>query len=87
MVSQSQLPRVFADFNNSDRQGRVRLNTVGTIQDLSRLGIVLREGTGMILCNTELEAEGASAYSNEEGLWVAVIDWNKIRELPGDRVS
>ena len=84
MIEEAQLPRVFVDFNNSDRQGRIRLNTVGTLQDLNRLGIILREGTKMILCSLELETEGIATYSAEEGLWVAKIDWGHIQELPGN---
>jgi hypothetical protein len=85
MTEQAQLPRVFVDFNNSDRQGRVRLNCVGTLQDLSRLGVVLREGTEILLSSYELEAYGTAAYSAEEGLWVAKFDSDNIRELPGNR--
>ncbi len=86
MIEHAQLPRVFVDFNNSDRLGRVRLNTVGTVQDLNRLGIVLGEGAEMILCSFELEAEGTVTYSEEEGMWVAVVDWDNILELPGNQV-
>jgi hypothetical protein len=85
MTEQVQLPRVFVDFQNSDRQGRVQLNSVGTLQDLSRLGIVLREGTEMLLYCLELETEGIATYSTEEGLWVAKVDSNNIRDRPGNR--
>jgi hypothetical protein len=83
MTEHAQLPRVFVDFNNSDRLGRVRLNTVGTVQDLNRLGIVLREGAAMILRSFELEAEGTVTYSSEEGMWVAAVN---ILELPGNQL-
>jgi hypothetical protein len=73
-------PRVSIDFQNSDQKGRVRLNTVGTIQDLSRLGIVLREGLEIVLYCLELEADGRVTYSEEESLWVAEVDWKKIRD-------
>jgi hypothetical protein len=86
MTEHAQLPRVFVDFNNSDRLGRVRLNTVGTVQDLNRLGIVLHEGAAMILRSFELEAEGTVTYSSEEGMWVAAIDWDNILELPGNQL-
>jgi hypothetical protein len=86
MTEQAQLPRVFVDFNNSDQQGRVRLNTVGTVKDLNRLGIVLRDSIDIILYSLELETRGIVAYSPEEGLWVAKIDWNDVRELPGNHL-
>lgn len=85
MTEQAQLPRVFVDFQNSDRQGRVRLNSVGTIQDLNRLGITLREGTEMLLYCLELETEGTATYSVEEGLWVAKVDSDDIRDKPGNK--
>jgi hypothetical protein len=86
MTDQIQLQRVFVDFNNSDRQRRIRLSTVGTVQDLAQLGIVLREGVEIILYSLELETEGIVTYSAEEGRWVAKIDWDHIRELPGNEL-
>lgn len=37
-------PKIYADFQNADRAGRVRLNWVGTVEDLTRLQVLLREG-------------------------------------------
>jgi hypothetical protein len=37
-------PRIFADFHNADEQSRLRLNCVGTIEDLSRQNIKLPNG-------------------------------------------
>jgi hypothetical protein len=73
-------PRVSVDFQNSDHKERVRLNTVGTAQDLSQLGIVLREGLEILLYCLELEADGKVTYSKEESLWVAEVDWKKVRD-------
>jgi hypothetical protein len=85
MVEQERLPRVFVDFNNSDQLGRVRLYCIGTVHDLSRLGIALREGTELLLSCLELEAEGVATYSKEEGGWVAKVDWDKVRDRPDNR--
>jgi hypothetical protein len=85
MTEQAQLPRVFVDFHNCDRQGRVRLSAIGTVQDLNRLGVVLREGTELLLYSYEDETDGVATYSTEEGRWVAKFDWNKFRDLPGDK--
>jgi len=74
-------PSVYADFNNSDTQGRVRLNCVGTIEDLSRLRVTLAEGQLLTLADEALEVDGEVLYSPEEGLWVAVIDWEGFRPL------
>jgi hypothetical protein len=72
--------RVSVDFQNSDPEGRVRLNTVGTLQDLSRQGIILREGLELLLYCLELEAEGIVMYSASEKLWVAIVAGDKIRD-------
>ena len=73
--------RVFADFHNTDVKGRLRLSCVGTIEDLERQGIVLREGQSLTIYSEELEVDGVVHYSEEEKLWTAVIDWNAIREV------
>lgn len=74
-------PRVYADFHNADPQGRLRLNCVGTVQDLSRQQIKLREGLELTLYSEELEVKGQAQYSSEESIWVAAIDWDAIREI------
>ncbi len=73
--------RVYADFNNADPQGRLRLNSVGTAQDLALRPIKLQEGLELTLYGEGLEVEGQVEYSHEENLWVAVIDWEAIREV------
>lgn len=76
--------RVYADFHNADPQGRLRLNCVGSIQDLSRQQVELREGLRLTIYSEDLEVEGQVQYSTEENLWVAVIDWNAIREIESE---
>jgi len=73
--------RVYVDFHNADAQGRLRLNCVGTVQDLSHYQIKLREGLWLTLYSEDLEVEGQVQYAGEENLWVAVIDWDAIREV------
>ena len=73
-------PRVFADFHNADAAGRVRLNCIGTIEDLARQRIPLGDGQWLTLYSEDLEVEGQVRYSTEAELWVALIDWNEIRE-------
>lgn len=73
--------RVFADFHNADSKGRLRLNCAGTLADLACQKITLRDSQHLILYSEELEVDGIVQYSDEEGLWVAIIDWNAIREV------
>jgi hypothetical protein len=73
-------PRIFADFHNADAQGRLRLNCLGTVEDLASQQVTLREGQWLTLYSEDLEVEGQVTYSTEESLWVAVIDWAAIRQ-------
>ncbi len=73
-------PTIYADFNNADASGRLRLNCVGTVEDLSRQGIQLREGLQLTLHDEELEAEGEAHFSAEEKVWVAAIDLRQVRQ-------
>jgi hypothetical protein len=73
-------PKVFADFHNADAKGRLRLNCIGTVKDLAQQQIVLRDGLSLTLYSEELEVEGVVQYSTDENVWVAVIDWNAIRD-------
>jgi hypothetical protein len=74
-------PKVFADFHNADTRGRLRLNCIGTIEDLAWQQIVLRDGVCLTLYSEELAVEGVVEYSTDERLWVAVIDWHAIKDI------
>jgi hypothetical protein len=80
-------PKIFADFHNADERGRLRLNCVGTIEDLSHQNIKLKEGQFLTLYSEELEVDGVVQYSEEESLWVAVIDWTQIRQVEDFRIQ
>jgi hypothetical protein len=72
--------KIFADFNNTDRMHRVRLTTVGTLEDLRRMGITLESGLQIILDDSEeLVASGVVEFSEEENIWVAKINWDEIK--------
>lgn len=71
--------KIFADFHNADEHGRLRLTCLGTIEDAARLGIRFHEGMELVLSDEELEVDGTVAWNAEENRWVAVIDWNAIR--------
>ena len=55
--------RVFADFHNADTVGRIRLNCIGTIEDLASKGISLQSGQELTLYSEELEVDGIVEYS------------------------
>jgi hypothetical protein len=72
--------KIFADFNNTDRKHRVRLTTVGTLEDLERMNIKLEPGLELILDdNDELVTHGIVEFSEEENIWVAKINWDEFK--------
>ncbi|MEH2434744.1 MAG: hypothetical protein V7K25_10920 [Nostoc sp.] len=71
-------PRVFADFHNADAEGRLRLNCIGTIEDLANQSIELRDGQLLTIYSEDFEVDGVVQFSEEEKLWVADIDWERI---------
>ncbi|NJL37106.1 MAG: hypothetical protein HC840_28040 [Leptolyngbyaceae cyanobacterium RM2_2_4] len=80
-------PRVFIDFHNADAQGRLRLNCIGTIEDLAFQKIELQAGQHLVLYSEDLEVDGIIEYSQSEHLWVVVIDWDEIREVEENSVQ
>ncbi|MGH8067519.1 MAG: hypothetical protein ACRERE_20245 [Candidatus Entotheonellia bacterium] len=79
-------PKVFVDFHNADTHDRLRLNCIGTIEDLARQQIVLRDGVCFTLYSEELEVEGVVEYSADEHLRVAAIDWHAIKDVGSQAV-
>jgi hypothetical protein len=77
-MNNTEIPKIRVDFQNADRNGNVRLNTIGTIEDLARYGVRLQPGLVMRLVAEELSAEGRALFSDEEKLWVAEVDWKEV---------
>jgi len=70
---------IYADFNNADVEGRLRLNGAGTLRDLARMGMRLRDGMRLTIHDEELAADAVAVFSQNEGMWVAQIDWSLVR--------
>jgi hypothetical protein len=51
-------PRVYADFHNADPLGRVRLNCIGTLEDLAQQQIQLHEGLVLTLYADDVNDQG-----------------------------
>jgi len=74
------LIRIFADFNNADKENRFRLNTTGSINDLRNQNITLVPGIKILLDNDEgLTFVGIVEFSEDEQIWVARVDKNDFR--------
>jgi hypothetical protein len=66
---------IFADFNNNDKYGRIRLNTNGALRDIKSRNIELIDGKRVLLDDSdELRIIGVLRFSNDEGIWVAEIN-------------
>lgn len=65
---------IFADYNNIDEEGCIRLNCVQTINDIETQGIKLKPGLKINLTNGELTAEGRVMYSKVENIWTVLVE-------------
>jgi len=76
-------PRINADFNNADRHGRLRLAIRGSEEDIMAQKLELLNGMKIIVHDDdELSADAEAIFSEEEKIWVAKIDWSKIKRKP-----
>ena len=74
------LTKIFVDFNNADNKGRVRLNTNGTLEDLKNQQIKLYDGIEILLDDGDgLATVGTVKFSEEENIWVASVNWDKLK--------
>ncbi|MCI0712904.1 MAG: hypothetical protein L0154_22295 [Chloroflexi bacterium] len=71
--------RIYADFNSQDEQGRVKLTTVGSREDIEKFKDVLEEGmVVMLYMSNEFEVEGMLVFDE---VWRAIPDYKTIRYL------
>jgi hypothetical protein len=66
--------RIFADFYKADEKGRLRLNCIGTIENLAPQQAELENGQQLTLYSEDLEVDGVVQFSEDEKVWVATID-------------
>jgi len=64
-------PRIFGDFNNMDRLGRVRLNVAGSQEGLARLTDSLSLRPAVVVHDDDLEADAVIEWSETERIWTA----------------
>ena len=82
------LPEIYADFNNLDGENRLRLTTLGSLNDLARQGIQLKGGLALTVTTDDADDDGNSDdlmadavihFNAKEKCWVAQIDWSKVQ--------
>jgi len=88
------MPKIYADFQNADIEGRVRLNCNGTLKDIAREKLELSHGLALVLCSDdadangnadELRAIGIVEYSTDEKIWVARVDPTTLHHASEDQ--
>jgi len=70
--------RIYADFNSRDDQGRVALNTTGSLRDLEAYKDELSVGMRVILYMPDIEVEGVLAFDK---VWLGIPDLATTRDL------
>ncbi len=86
-------PAIYADFNGMQESSRspelcaVPLHTMGSLMDLSRLGLVLSDGLALTIHmdsdkNEDIEATATVYFDPGFQQWVAEIDRSLIRDVP-----
>jgi len=68
------IPKIYADFNNADRHGRLRLAIHGSEEDIKAQKLKMFNGMKIIVHDDdELSANAEVIFSEEEKIWVAKI--------------
>lgn len=88
-------PRVYADFMKLDDLDRLILITIGSRNDLLKLGTQLKSGMAVVFYDDDanedgepddLEADGTLLYDHAAGHWVGVYDRSSLRHA-SDRIA
>jgi hypothetical protein len=81
---------IYADFMKCDNEGRLVLTCLGTHNDLAKHKITLENGLTLLFYNDDaddfgnednLVVSGIVQYDESHKRWVAVIDWDKIKNI------
>jgi hypothetical protein len=78
---------IFVDFNNIDPEGCVRLNTVGTFDDLEKKHIQLEDGLRLTVRDYDLTAEVVVRAPGKEGVWRGEFVSGPFDRTDEDRAS
>ncbi len=70
---------IFADFNNQEEDGAVRLDTRGTLHDLDQQNIILKDGDYLWVTDTEIEVRGQVEFRDK--IWVLIPDDDGFMEV------
>lgn len=71
--------RIYADFNNSEKNGKVRLNTNGSLSDLFKVKHKIHRDMVVWLYDEEFEVETKLEYDEKWKVWLGEPDWSTLR--------
>ena len=83
-------PRIYADLNGRIRNS-IELTGMGTRRDLRRYGMVLAEGAFVLFWtdsgdeNDPLLFEGYVHFDSVKMHWIALVDWENVRDFSDGR--
>jgi len=80
---------IYADFNNRDASGYLRLNNNGTVDDLFAAGISLVEGMKLTVSDGDLVAEIIVHMPGGELVWRGEVvgEISEVEEFPSGRAN
>jgi hypothetical protein len=73
---------IYVDFHCTTPAGTVRLNTIGSMEDLNSTGIVLKQGVEVRSYSEEFEVSGGVEFLKEEHIWVARYNGRNVERYP-----
>jgi hypothetical protein len=79
------MTRLYVDFHNTNEEGAVRLNTIGSIKDLNLQGIALEDGLVVHLYSEDFEVTGTVKFAAGERSWAAYFNWDDLRSTNAKR--
>ncbi len=90
----SKKPKIYADFQKLDDEGRLILICAGTKKDIEDQGVSLSPGTSVIFysddcaddgAEDELMVDGSVEYDEDNKRWVGLFDSNGFRHASDDK--
>ncbi len=83
--------RIWVDFNNKDEDNNVRLNCLGTIEQIESEAIPMVEGQKVVVfCDDDyeeiMEVEGIlkqviTPPPFQQKIWIAVVNWDTFKRV------
>ena len=86
----TEIKLIYADFMKCDDEGHLILSCLGTHKDLAKYNITLENGIKLFFYSDDgdefgnednLVVQGVVEYDKTHKRWVAIIDWDEIKNI------